>query len=149
MARSLYHDHGWYDRREIIHRPSNHRSIVYERPMAPVRPRTTNRGGMDQDVVLRTNTDWKYCGESDIIGNMNPEEIRELLAREPFQPFRVRATSGDSYDVQNPALAVAMKSRLFIAVPDSDHWTLVPYLHIATVESLANGHHPTRRKKRR
>lgn len=78
---------------------------------------------------------------------MNADEIRELLAREPFQPFRVHVSSGDSYDVQNPALAVPMKSRLFIAAPDSDHWTLVAYLHIAAVETLGNGH--AHRRKRR
>lgn len=70
---------------------------------------------------------------------MNATEIQELLAREPFQPFRVRSTGGGSYDVRNPALAVPMKSRLFIATTDSDDWTLVPYLHIAAIESIGNG----------
>jgi len=77
-----------------------------------------------------------------------PRRNSRVAGREPFQPFRIRVTSGDSYDVQNSALAVPMKSRLFIATPDSDNWTLVPYLHIAAVETLANGR-GSRRKRRR
>lgn len=70
---------------------------------------------------------------------MNATEIRDLLTRRPFQPFRVCTTGGGSYDVRNPALAVPMKSRLFIATTDSDEWTLVPYLHIAAIETIGNG----------
>jgi hypothetical protein len=82
---------------------------------------------------------------------MSATELREILAREPFQPFRVRLTSGDAYEVHNPHLAVAMRNRLFIAAcPDSDRWTLVPYLHIAAVEGIADGRprRPPRRKRR-
>jgi hypothetical protein len=79
---------------------------------------------------------------------MNSNEIRELLSREPFQPFRINVTSGDSYEVRNPNLAVPMRTRLFIAEPNSDHWTLVAYLHISAVEALSNGHRSPRRRRR-
>ncbi len=81
---------------------------------------------------------------------MSAAELREILEREPFQPFRVRLTSGDAYEVHNRHLAVAMRNRLFIACPDSDRWTLVPYLHIAAVEGIADGRprRPPRRKRR-
>lgn len=70
---------------------------------------------------------------------MTTAEFREILDREPFQPIRVRLTSGDVYQIPNAGLAVAMRSRLFIAAPDSDQWTLIPYLHIAAVETVGNG----------
>ena len=35
-----------------------------------------------------------------------------------------------------PDLTVLMKSRLFIAVPNSDKSIYVPYLHIAALETL-------------
>lgn len=78
------------------------------------------------------------------------DNIREKLAREPFQPFRVRITSGDGYIIRNPALVVVMKSELFIAQPNSDRHAFVPLLHVAAVETLGNGRtkRPSRRRKK-
>ena len=70
---------------------------------------------------------------------MNTEEIRDFVDREPFEPFRVRLSSGDSYEIRNPGLTVVMRSRLLIADPDSDRYTLIPFLHIAAVETIGNG----------
>lgn len=47
-------------------------------------------------------------------------------------------------------MAVAvMKTQLFIALPDGERWAFVPYLHIASVEALSNGHPPRLRRKNR
>jgi hypothetical protein len=35
--------------------------------------------------------------------------IRERLEREPFQPFRIRATSGACYEVRRPGLVVLLR----------------------------------------
>ncbi len=51
---------------------------------------------------------------------MNAGELTELLHEEPFEPFRVRLSSGDTYEVHNPDLAVVMRSRLFLAFPGTD-----------------------------
>ncbi|MFO0973870.1 MAG: hypothetical protein U1A27_10595 [Phycisphaerae bacterium] len=72
--------------------------------------------------------------------------IGELLSREPFRPFRIRASSGATHDVLHPELVVVMKSELFIAQPASDHFDLVPLLHIAGLELKRNG---TSRRRRR
>jgi len=82
---------------------------------------------------------------------MAMDDLNDLLNREPFQPFRVRLTSGDHYDIRDPSLAVMMKSRLFIAMPNSDRSVLVPFLHIAALETLSNGRKSpgSRRKKGR
>ena len=76
------------------------------------------------------------------------KELQELLDREPFEPFRIRLSSGDTYEIRNPALTITMRSRLFIAFPGTDRWTLIPFLHITAVEALGNGHgrKPRRRK---
>lgn len=75
------------------------------------------------------------------------ENVREKLARDPFQPFRVCVTSGDAYVVRNPDLVVVMKSEMFIAQPNSDRHAFVPLIHIAAVETLdgANGSRRPRR----
>jgi hypothetical protein len=79
---------------------------------------------------------------------MAMDDLKGLLTRDPFRPFRVRLTSGDHYDVRNPSLAVMMKSLLFIALPNSDRSVYVPYLHIAALETLANGHKTPRRRRK-
>jgi hypothetical protein len=71
-----------------------------------------------------------------------------LLLRDPFEPFRVKLTSGDHYDIRNPLSAAMMKSRLFIALQSSDRSVYVPYLHIAALETLPNGRHGRGRGRR-
>ena len=67
---------------------------------------------------------------------MNADDFRDFLHRRPFEPFRIRVSSGDAYEVRNADLVAIMKTRLFIAFPGEDRYTLCPYLHIAAVESL-------------
>jgi hypothetical protein len=67
---------------------------------------------------------------------MAGDDLRDLLTRDPFVPFRVRLSSGDHFDIRDPLSAALMKSRLFIAVPNSDKSIYVPYLHIAALETL-------------
>ncbi|MBI5764507.1 MAG: hypothetical protein HZA51_13380 [Planctomycetes bacterium] len=79
---------------------------------------------------------------------MSTEDIRDALKREPFEPFRIRVTSGDHYEVRDPLSAAMMKSRLFVALPHSDRSVFIPYLHIAAVETLNGSGHRARRKRR-
>jgi hypothetical protein len=71
--------------------------------------------------------------------------IRDMLRREPFRPFRVVTSSGESYTIRNPKLVVPMQSSVFIALPD-DCWTVILYLHVTALETISNGH--PRRKRR-
>lgn len=70
---------------------------------------------------------------------MTSDEIRDLLKRDPFRPFRIQVTSGAMYEVRDPGTAVAMCSELLLALPDGDRWVFIPYLHAAAVESLDYG----------
>ena len=67
-------------------------------------------------------------------------DIKERLSREPFEPFRIRGSSGEVYSVTSPFLVAIMKSKIFIAAPNSDRWAELSYLHIAALESMTNGH---------
>jgi len=78
---------------------------------------------------------------------MTRDEIRELLAREPFEPFRIRLTSGDSYDVVDPNSLALGKNRAFLAFADVDRWAAFPYLHVAAVESIADNGRPRRKRR--
>ena len=77
------------------------------------------------------------------------DNIRELLAREPFRPFRLVTTSGKHYDVVDPQSTVLLKSEIFIAFPDGEHWALVPLLHVGSIEERANGRRGGRKRKKR
>lgn len=74
-------------------------------------------------------------------------DIKERLSKEPFEPFRIRGSSGETYDIPSPFLVAMMKTKLFIAYPNSDRWAEISYLHIAALESAGNGH--ARGRKRR
>ena len=81
---------------------------------------------------------------------MNRDELRELLAAEPFEPFRIHVTSGTRYEIRDPQSVALMRNRVFVALPGGDRWVFIPYLHVAAVEALTNGHgpRPPRRKRR-
>ncbi|MCC6428648.1 MAG: hypothetical protein IT435_17740 [Phycisphaerales bacterium] len=74
-------------------------------------------------------------------------DIKERLAKEPFEPFQIRSSSGQTYPVTTPFQVALMKSKIFIAEDKSDRWAELSYLHIAALESLSNGH--ARRVRRR
>jgi hypothetical protein len=67
------------------------------------------------------------------------ENIREYLNREPFLPFRLVMTSGKEYEVTTPNSAALLRSEVFVVLPDGDHWAHVPFLHVASIETIRNG----------
>ena len=71
---------------------------------------------------------------------MNRNEITELLSQEPFRPVRVVMSSGESYAITRPGFAAPLKSDLFIALENGDRSRLCPYLHVASVKTIGNGH---------
>ena len=78
---------------------------------------------------------------------MTADTIREMLARDPFEPFRIVTSGGESFVVRDPHTVALMKSEVFIAHPRSDRRTFIPLLHVVTVETIGNGRAP--RGKRR
>lgn len=77
------------------------------------------------------------------------DDLRHLLTQEPFHPFQGRLTGGDNYDIRDPVSAAMIKSRLFVADSRSDRSVYVHCLHIAALETPANGRQkrPGRRRK--
>jgi hypothetical protein len=66
---------------------------------------------------------------------MRPEDIEELLKREPFLPFRIFLNNGDRFDVVRPHSVATGRGVLFIVLPD-DRWKYIPLRHVASVETL-------------
>ena len=71
--------------------------------------------------------------------NATAKNIRELLDRDPFPPFQLVMTSGKTYEVVSPNNAMLLKSEVFVVFPDGEQWAHVPFLHIASIETMANG----------
>ena len=75
---------------------------------------------------------------------MSAAILREKLTRRPFEPFRVRLSSGDTYDVRHPENALLVRSGIYVAVPEpGGELPEVPvwcsFLHVAAVEPISNG----------
>ncbi len=67
---------------------------------------------------------------------MNAEYFRELLHRQPFQPFAVHLSSGEVYSVRHPENVALTRTRIVIVDPDTDRITVCSLLHITSVEML-------------
>jgi len=67
---------------------------------------------------------------------MNSDAIRELLKRQPFEPFEVRLSNGDVHVVKHPECVIVTKTRLIIADLDADRVTIVALLHVAAVSMI-------------
>jgi hypothetical protein len=65
---------------------------------------------------------------------MNAEFIRGLLRRQPFEPFRVIMSHGDSYVIKHPENAFLAGSRLIIYYPENDSLGYCSLLHINDVK---------------
>jgi len=66
---------------------------------------------------------------------IDPGTIQELLEKDPFEPFRIRMSDGQQYEVSNPVLAVPMESILFLAMPKRDRFKLLSYQNITSIEA--------------
>ena len=72
---------------------------------------------------------------------MNLDALRPILTRRPFEPVRVKTTTGEVFEIRHPEMVSIAKSALVIVHPDaqgqpSDKVEYLSYLHIASVETL-------------
>lgn len=73
---------------------------------------------------------------------MRAEDIRDLLQKRPFQPFRIYLTDGKSYDITHPEICFLLQSRLDIGVAADpktgipDHSESAALFHIVRIEEL-------------
>jgi hypothetical protein len=72
---------------------------------------------------------------------MTVQTFRELLGQRPFRPFRLVMSSGQSYDVRHPEMAMLTRTDMLVGVePGEDNvpseFRICSLLHVATVEPL-------------
>ncbi len=64
------------------------------------------------------------------------EQLKELLDREPFQPFRIILSNGDHYDVVDPHLLALGQSQIVFCFPRSDRLAYLRMNQIAAMETM-------------
>ena len=76
---------------------------------------------------------------------MTADTFKQIFSQRPIEPFRVVMSSGESYNVMHPEMALVSSRSLVLAIPDPTHAdgeriAFCSYLHIAHVETF----HPSR-----
>lgn len=72
---------------------------------------------------------------------MTVQTFRELLTQHPFKPFRLIMSSGQSYDVRHPEMAMLTKSDILVGIGDTDEgvpaeFKICSLLHVTAIEPL-------------
>jgi len=64
------------------------------------------------------------------------QTIRELRKRDPFIPFRIVMSSGESYTVENSELLAIGQSQLIYCLPHSDRVVYLRMNQLSTIEDM-------------
>jgi hypothetical protein len=72
---------------------------------------------------------------------MTVQTFRNLLSERPFKPFRLVMSSGQSYEVRHPEMALITKSDILVGVDIEDdgvpaEFKICSMLHVTAVEPL-------------
>ena len=74
---------------------------------------------------------------------MAPEEFRDTLKHQPFEPFRIVLIDGEGYDVRHPDLLLVGKRSAIVGLAGSgdepyyERAVKVDLLHISRIEPLS------------
>lgn len=72
---------------------------------------------------------------------MTVQTFRELLSQRPFKPFRLVMSSGQTYEVRHPEMALLTRSDLLVGVDETDEgvpaeFKICSLLHVSAIEPL-------------
>ena len=67
---------------------------------------------------------------------MNADAIREFVRREPFEPFVIRTSNGESHEVRHPECLIVGANRAVVYYPRDDRFVYCALIHINAVETL-------------
>jgi hypothetical protein len=69
------------------------------------------------------------------------QTFRQLLAQQPFKPFRLIMSSGKSYEVRHPEMAWLTRTSILVGVDETDEgvpaeFRICSLLHVTSIEPL-------------
>jgi hypothetical protein len=85
---------------------------------------------------------------------VRPTDVREHLEAQPFGPFRLFLSDGETLDVRHPDMCIVSRSAVYVGVADrrspgvAQRVTQCSLLHITRIEPL-NGAAPRPSRRRR
>jgi hypothetical protein len=73
---------------------------------------------------------------------MTVQAFREMLARRPFQPVRLTLSSGQSFEIRHPEMALLTRTSILIGTDVAEdgvpaEFKIISLLHVASIEPLA------------
>ena len=73
---------------------------------------------------------------------MTVQTFRDLLKKQPFQPFRLVMSSRKSYEVRHPEMAFVTRSDILVGVDEDDEgvpadFRICSLLHVTSVEPMS------------
>lgn len=71
-----------------------------------------------------------------MVNMVTEEQVREHNGRRPFQPFRIRLTSGEAIDITRRNQAITLRRRVGVVMPD-DSFRWIWFEHTDQIEPLA------------
>jgi hypothetical protein len=74
---------------------------------------------------------------------MTLQTFREIFARRPFQPVKLTLSSGQSFEIRHPEMALLTRTSILIGTDISDdgvpaEFKIVSLLHVASIEPLSS-----------
>jgi hypothetical protein len=72
---------------------------------------------------------------------MTVQTFRELLTKQPFQPFRLVMSSGLAYEVRHPEMAFLTRTDILVGIDETDEgvpdrFKICSLLHVTAIEPL-------------
>ena len=65
---------------------------------------------------------------------VRPEDDREHIIQQPFQPFRIYMSDGATFDVRHPEMCIIQRSAIYVVIPDPKHsWMADRLAHCALI----------------
>ncbi|HEV7221692.1 MAG TPA: hypothetical protein VGN42_03270 [Pirellulales bacterium] len=73
---------------------------------------------------------------------MTVQLFRELLGQRPFRPFRLVMSSGQSYEVRHPEMALLTRTDMLVGIDIADdgvpaEFKICSLLHVTAIEPLS------------
>ena len=73
---------------------------------------------------------------------MTLQTFKELLSQRPFKPFRLVMSSGQSYDVRHPEMAMLTRTDILVGLDETDegvpaNFKICSLLHVSAIEPLS------------
>jgi hypothetical protein len=74
---------------------------------------------------------------------MTVQTFRELLGQRPFKPFRLVMSSGQSYEVRHPEMAMLTRTSILVGIDVADdgvpaEFKICSLLHVTAAEPLSS-----------